>query len=95
LSPDRIHRLVSLGQELEGNIAGGYVQSQIYNKKKVNRILTPELSNLKDYLEGKSLTMNFEKLLEELNQLAEIKLIFRSLGVSSENCPTCGAPLRK
>ncbi|MBC2457751.1 hypothetical protein [Clostridium beijerinckii] len=55
-------------------------------------MLSPELKNLKDYLEGKKTNLDENKLLDELKNLdkADIKSLNESLAVSSNVCPTCG-----
>lgn len=55
-------------------------------------MLSPELKKLKDYLEGKKINLDKNKLLNELKNLdkADIKSINESLAVSSNLCPTCG-----
>lgn len=58
-------------------------------------MLSPELVKLKSSLEGKNVTVDSDKLLEELKILEQgnISALLESLAVSSEYCPSCGKKL--
>ncbi len=58
-------------------------------------MLTPELKKLKEYLEGKHITIDREALLEELHKLdnSDVKSFLESLSLSSDVCPACGRKL--
>lgn len=56
-------------------------------------MLLPELKNLKEQLENgnERITIDKEKLLEELTTLENVKCyVQESLSLSSKVCPTCG-----
>lgn len=55
-------------------------------------MLSPELKKLKEKLEGKSVNIDENRLLEELIELDVVPLN-ESLSLSSNVCKTCGRPL--
>ena len=58
-------------------------------------MLTPELQNLKEYLEGTRRDINKNKLLKELVKLdrTELQALFESLSMSTGVCHACGRKL--